>query len=62
MDAALKMPKYRIVAKDMALSRGLLEGGGRKKKGGGGGGGGKEAREEEEAILRSIIEDNLNIT
>lgn len=58
--AALYMPKYRLRAKEMALSRGLIVDGGRKKRGG------KEAKAEakaeEDAILKSIVEENLNIT
>lgn len=54
------MPRYRGVAKSMAQSQGLLGEGGasaRRRKGGG-----REAKAEEEAILRGIIENNLDIT
>ena len=60
MEAALRMPRYRGVAKSMAQSQGLLGEGGasaRRRKGGG-----REAKAEEEAILRGIIENNLDIT
>ena len=56
MNAALKMPKYRTRAKEIAVSRGLIAGeGGRRRRG-------KEGKAEEEAILKTIIEENLNIT
>lgn len=62
IDAALRMPQYRVRAKNIAQSRGLIaeDGNNRKKRGGG-----KDAKEwkaEEEAIIRSIVEENLNIT
>ena len=47
------MPQYRARAKELALSRGLL--GGKRR-------GGREAKEEDEAILRGIVEENLNVT
>ena len=59
VDAAMRMPQYRMKAKEMALDRGLLTGdeGSRKKRGGA-----KEWKAEEEAIIRSIVEENLNVT
>lgn len=53
LSAALKMPRYRSKAKEMAMARGLL--GGRRRTG-------REGKEEEEAILREIVEENLNVT
>jgi len=59
VDAAMRMPQYRVRAKDMALAKGLLTGdeGNRKKRGGA-----KEWKAEEEAIIRGIVEENLNVT
>ncbi len=51
VSAALRMPKYRTKAKEIAVSRGLV--GQRRRKGG---------KEEEEGILRTIVEENLDIT
>jgi hypothetical protein len=47
------MPQYRSRAKELAISRGLL--GGKRR-------GGREAKEEEEAVLRTVVEENLNVT
>lgn len=52
VSAALRMPQYRARAKELATSRGLLRGKRR----------GTEAKAEDEAILRSIVEENLDIT
>ncbi len=64
VDAAMKMQQYRVQAKGIAQSRGLLntEEGKKKKKGGAGGKDAKEVKAEEEAIIRNIMEENLNIT
>lgn len=47
------MTQYRGRAKELAQSRGLL--GNRRKSG-------KEGKAEEEAILRDIVEENLDVT
>lgn len=55
MEAALRMPKYRVKAREMAKQRGLLHNLERRRMPR------SHARETEEGILREILEQNLNI-
>ena len=50
------MPRYRLKAKELAMSRGELKGGQKRK-----GVTKEELKAEEEAILRRVMEENLNI-
>ena len=50
------MPRYRLKAKELAMSRGEIKEGQKRK-----GMSKDELKAEEEAILRRIMEENLNI-